>query len=229
MFRELESLFVSRFAEVSTAANAEEALEIARASPPDIALLDFTLPDVGGETLCRALHRTPGCAHCVIILITSGDPGEHARAVRAGAADVLAKPLSRMALVTSVKRFARNPDHPAGLPRVDVSVPVLLRDSQAERPGTARNLSRGGMFIEGSWLPPEGTEFTLEFSLPEAGRRLSPLAELVWRRLEPAAGSPGIGVRFLGLDGRSSRDIEAFVHERTLPDSGTQRVARTLA
>jgi len=223
LFRELESLFLSRYAKVSTAASAEEALEIARADPPDIALLDFHIPDLGAERLCRALRKTPGCEHTAILFITSGEPTEHARAVHAGAADVLAKPLSRMALVASIQRFLSDPEHPRGLPRVDLSLPVLLRGAEGQRGGTVKNLSRGGMFIEAGWLPPADEEFSLEFSLPEVGRRLSSTAALVWRRLEPSSGTPGIGVRFLGLDGRSARELEAFVYERALPEPVAER------
>ena len=73
-------------------------------------IVDFDMPDMRGDNVCRAvkadrdLHRTP------VILVTSGQSAEdHARAVRAQADDVLTKPLSRIqpALVFSVVQYSR--------------------------------------------------------------------------------------------------------------------------
>ncbi len=75
MFRELESLFLAGAGTVLGASTGAEALEIARREQPDVLVADLDMPDMDGETLCRAikadrdLHRTP------VILVTSGRTG----------------------------------------------------------------------------------------------------------------------------------------------------------
>ena len=55
MFRDLESVFLSRYGRVLTAANGAEALETVRREQPDVVVLDFHLPDIDSETLCQRI------------------------------------------------------------------------------------------------------------------------------------------------------------------------------
>lgn len=213
MFRELEVLFLSRFGRVVPVASAVEALAFLRRETPDVVVLDQGLPDAPAETVMRALREAAATRDVPVIAVTGGRAREHERAVRTGAVDVVAKPLTRRVLIGSVRRFLRNPDV-RGLPRVPVDAPVHLWNARRETWGVARNLSRGGMFIESGWLPPAETEVHLDFRLPEGSSPLSPTARLVWRRLRPVDGAPGMGVRFLALDGAAARHLDAFVHER---------------
>lgn len=213
MFRELESLFLTRYGAVRTAASAAEALGLACQQVPDVAVVDLHLPDLAGDALCRELHDLPGGEICHVIVVTAGAPEEHARAVRAGAADVIAKPLSRDVLVESVRRFVATPGRPRGLPRVEVAAPVRIRAGDEERIATIRNLSRGGLFVESGFFPEEGSELSLDFHLPGRARRVAPTATPVWRRMRPNGGRAGLGLRFLALDGATSHDLDAFVRE----------------
>lgn len=210
MFRELETLFLSRFGRIVSVANAAEALERVRHDPPDIVVLDWTLPDRPAHEVLRALREGPATREIPVVVVTTGHAHDHAHAIRLGAADVVSKPLSRLVLVEAVRRFLRHPGT-RGLPRVPVETPVRLWNRQRETWGVARNISRGGMFIESDWLPPAETELHLAFDLESS--TLAPTAKLVWRRLRPVDGAPGIGVRFLALDGAAARRLDAFVHE----------------
>jgi uncharacterized protein (TIGR02266 family) len=217
LFRELEALFLARCGRVITAASGREALALAASEHPAVIVLDAHLPDVPGEEVCRLLKRPNPPHETPIVVVTgSGAADEHAAAIRAGADDVLAKPLSRMALVETVQRFTRFPE-PRGLPRVTVATPVHIRAASAEAWGTSRNLSRGGMFVEC-----EGDvgadEVDLEFRLPGSADPLCPSARVIWRR--PQAGAPtGLGVRFLELDAPAARRLDAYVHEWAHPDA----------
>lgn len=213
MFRELEILFLARFGRVVPVSSAAEALAFAARETPDIVVLDHRLPDAPIEEVMQALRDAPATRETPVIVVTSGRAEDHEAAIRAGAADVVTKPLSRTVLVESVRRFLRYPDV-RGLPRVCVETPVRVWNERREAWGTARNLSRGGMFIECDWLPPAETELRLAFRLDDPAAPIEPTAKLVWRRLRPVEGAPGIGVRFLALDGASSRRLDSFVHER---------------
>jgi len=221
MFREMESLFLCRYGRVLTAASGAEALEVVRRERPDVVVLDFHLPDIDGETLCRRIRafRPPEGASAVVA-ISSGDSRDHERAIRAGAADVLARPLSRLALVETVNRLVRFPEM-RGMARIDHAATVRVLMERQEHWGTMRNLSRGGMYIEASWSAPPESEMQLEFRLPEVGETLSPTAKVIWSRMRQDGVSAGMGVRFLALDAASARTLDVFVYERFVPETDT--------
>ena len=222
VFRELGSAFLVRLGTVLTASTGGEALEIARREQPAVMIVDFDMPDMCGDNLCRAvkadrdLHRTP------VILVTSGQCAEdHARAVRAQADDVLTKPLSRIQLGLSVSRLLGEERHLA-LTRVPLNETVrvrLVRD-EASSWGVMRDLSRGGIFVESTGKLPIDTEIDLDFRLPNARKPLRPTAQVMWAGLHARTRAPGMGLRFLALDRSSSHQIDSFVHQFTEPRSG---------
>jgi uncharacterized protein (TIGR02266 family) len=218
LFRELESLFLRRYGRVITAASGAEALETVRRERPDVVVLDFHLPDTDSEALCRQIRAlaTAGRAGAVVA-ISNGDSGVHERAIRAGAADVLSKPLSRLGLVETVNRLVRFPEM-RGMARVDHAATVRVLMEQQEHWGTMRNLSRGGMYLEASWLAPPDSEMQLEFRLPEVARPLSPTAKVIWSRIRANGVTAGMGVRFLALDAASAHTLDSFVYERFVPE-----------
>jgi uncharacterized protein (TIGR02266 family) len=221
MFREMESLFLCRYGRVLTAASGAEALETVRRERPDVVVLDFHLPDIDGETLCRRIRALrPAESASAVVAISSGDSRDHERAIRAGAADVLSKPLSRLGLVETVNRLVRFPEM-RGMARIDHAATVRVLMERQEHWGTMRNLSRGGMYIEASWSAPPESEMQLEFRLPELGTPLSPTAKVIWSRQRRDGLSAGMGVRFLALDAASAQTLDAFVYERFEPETDT--------
>ncbi len=219
MFREMESLFLCRYGRVVTAGTGAEALEAVRRERPDVVVLDFHLPDIDGETLCRRIRALrPAESTSAIVAISNGDSRDHERAIRAGAADVLSKPLSRLGLVETVNRLVRFPEL-RGMARIDHAVTVRVLMERQEHWGTMRNLSRGGMYIEASWSAPPESEMQLEFRLPEVGTTLAPTAKVIWSRRRRDGMSAGMGVRFLALDAASANTLDAFVYERFVPET----------
>ncbi len=214
MFRELGALFLARSGRVLTANNGYEALEVARREQPAVIVADLDMPCLGGDGLCLRVREDPDLAETPVILVVSGEEAEdRARAVRAGADDVIAKPISRTSLLYAVNRFLYS-GPPRGLARVDVDARVQIWCDAEQHPGTARNLLRGGIFVEADVPVTTGAEVELEFELPEAGLRLAPTAEVVWRRERNNGDPAGMGLRFLAMDGHSAREIDTFVYER---------------
>ncbi len=229
LFRELESVFLARLGTILTASTGTEALEIARREQPEIMIVDFDMPDMCGDNLCRAikadrdLHRTP------VILVTSGHSAEdHARAVRAQADDILMKPLNRIQLGLAVSRLLGEDRHLA-LARVpfDEDVRVRLVRADAYSWGVVRDLSRGGVFVESMGKLPLDTELDLDFRLPDLNKPLRPTAQVMWAGLHPKSRTPGMGLRFLALDRSSTQQIDSFVHQYTIPRSGKLAAAGT--
>ncbi|MFG1878879.1 response regulator transcription factor [Sphaerisporangium sp. NPDC049003] len=88
---------------VGEAADGEEAVAVALASRPDIALLDIEMPVTDGiaaaERICR---EVPGCR--VMILTTFGRPGYLRRAMEAGAAAFMVKDSPARELAAAIRR-----------------------------------------------------------------------------------------------------------------------------
>lgn len=219
MFRELESLFLARCGRVLTAADGFEALEIARRERPDVMVVDLDMPGMAGDELCRRVKADPDLGEIPVIVVTGRDAGsEHARAVRAGADDVVEKPINRVSLIQSVNHFMRLAMR--GLVRVPLETDVDLTLPAKESHGRSVNVSRGGIFVETDLgCPAPDTQLRLSFALPESALRIAPTARVVWRRFETEGLRPGMGLQFLELDRESARQLDEYVYARSaLPD-----------
>jgi CheY-like chemotaxis protein len=212
LYRELEAHYLSRIGKVRTAGNAAAAMRSIELRRPHVAIVSLDLADRPGEELVAELRETPRTASLPVVALTRGSPAEHARAVRAGARDVLTRPLAHSLLVQTVNRLLATPYGPQGLPRATVKRPVRFWDVAHFSSGTLRNVSRGGCFVESDdWLPGEGHELNVDFALPGFAEKFALTAQIVWRRLLPSRGRRGAGLRFLELDGGTARALGHFV------------------
>ena len=81
--------------EVIEAGTGEAALDVIRAAPVDIAILDMNMPGGNGLNICRAIRRDPSYAATVVIVITANDATEaEQQALDASADAFLAKAFS---------------------------------------------------------------------------------------------------------------------------------------
>lgn len=213
LMRELGALFLARAGRVITAANGEEAVAVAHLEAPDLIVADVRMPGIDGATLCRILKQDPQLgAPRVVLLAATGDADERERAVRAGADDVLPKPIDRVALLDSARRLLANA--PRGLPRVPISVPIEIRHRHDAWEGLGRNLSRGGVFVESQRIVPPPIELALTMRLPESDALVASTAQVMWARERPRGHSSGMGLRFLALDRGAARALSEWVEER---------------
>jgi len=93
--------------EVATAANGTAALDLARASPPDVVVLDVMMPGIDGIEVCRRL-RTFSDAY-VIMLTARVDEIDTLVGLSVGADDYLTKPFSSRVLVARIRTLLRRP------------------------------------------------------------------------------------------------------------------------
>jgi two-component system phosphate regulon response regulator PhoB len=91
----------------------EEAIKIARAKTPDLALLDLMLPDMDGLEICRILKNDKATAHIPIIMVTAkGEETDIVTGLELGADDYITKPFSPRVLVTRIKAVFRKKSPP---------------------------------------------------------------------------------------------------------------------
>ncbi len=87
-------------------ADGGQALAVARAEPPDLAVLDVSMPGATGLEVCAALRSEPATSGCRVLLLSAGaSPDDVARGLSAGADAYLPKPFRVAELVVRVREL----------------------------------------------------------------------------------------------------------------------------
>lgn len=78
---------------IEEAAGNDEALAKARATRPDLVLVDRTMPDSDGPTVVKALRQN-GCRATVLLMVTESEKPDVTEALRCGADGHIVKPFT---------------------------------------------------------------------------------------------------------------------------------------
>ncbi|HHU09951.1 MAG TPA: response regulator transcription factor [Intrasporangiaceae bacterium] len=89
---------------VATAADGPATVRRAKATRPDVLVLDLNLPDLRGDEVCRALGDLPTR---ILILSASGEQADVLAAIKAGATGYLVKSAHPEEIVEAVRATAR--------------------------------------------------------------------------------------------------------------------------
>ena len=115
--RLLEALLASDGHDVTTAGDGAEALRLVRAEPPDLVLMDVTMPNADGLEACRAMKQDPATRLIPVVLVTSlDDAASRIRGIEAGADVFVIKPLNapelraRLSSLLRIKRYTDDLD-----------------------------------------------------------------------------------------------------------------------
>ncbi len=98
--------FTLRFAgyEVFTAANGEEAVDLAPKVSPDLILMDVRMPRMTGYEACRIMKLNPDLRDIPIVFLSAkGQEAEIQQGLEVGAEEYLLKPFAPDQLTTHVK------------------------------------------------------------------------------------------------------------------------------
>ena len=122
-------LLRARGYDVSTATTGYAALESIDRQPPQLVILDLTLPDIDGIEVCRRLRE--GRAMPIVVLSARGAEQDKVAALDAGADDYVTKPFGVEELLARVRVALRRTDAapaPAGrIVRRDLTIDVDRR------------------------------------------------------------------------------------------------------
>jgi len=104
----LMRVFAEQQFAIRIAPNGALALQSILVQPPDLVLLDLSLPDQSGFELCRQLQADPETRHIPIIFISAQTESEaKAKAFRLGGVDFISKPFEAVELLARVHNQLR--------------------------------------------------------------------------------------------------------------------------
>ncbi len=99
---------------VSVAITGKQALEMARRDPPDLVAMDILMPEMDGYETATQFKSSPSLAGIPLVGVSSfAMVGDRAKALNAGFAGYIEKPINPDTFAQEVKRFLKDePTHP---------------------------------------------------------------------------------------------------------------------
>ncbi|HYF61257.1 MAG TPA: response regulator transcription factor [Herpetosiphonaceae bacterium] len=117
---------------VITAADGVTGLDLARAEPPDLLILDVMLPKLDGFSVCRILRRETNLP--IMMLTARQDEVDRIAGLELGADDYVVKPFSLGELLARVRAILRRSDRqPTGVERELLTAEGLRVDTGSRR------------------------------------------------------------------------------------------------
>jgi DNA-binding response OmpR family regulator len=156
---------------VNASYDGAEGLKAALSDPPDLIILDLSLPTLDGLSILAQLRQANSPAR-VLILTARGEVEDRVRGLKAGADDYLAKPFSLEELAARIEALGRRGATPTAAD--------LLKVADLHMDVQHRRVTRGGRLIA---LSPREFD-VLQVLMQEPGRVFSrtELCERVWQR-----------------------------------------------
>lgn len=102
----LEFLMKQSQYQVCTAKDGDEAIHAIEKAPPDLVLLDVSMPKQNGYQVCETIRANPHWQHIRIIMLTAkGRDIEREKGLALGADEYITKPFSIQEVIDKVKKF----------------------------------------------------------------------------------------------------------------------------
>jgi two-component system KDP operon response regulator KdpE len=140
ILRALKTILREREFRVTTAGSGEEGLALAAAEPPDLVVLDLSLPKMDGIEVCARLREWTQIP--ILVLSVRGGERDKVAALDKGADDYLTKPFGIEELLARIRVGLRHAAHAKGTPSVvitsgavviDLSTRQVMREGEAVR------------------------------------------------------------------------------------------------
>jgi len=92
---------------IESALSGEQALAMVRREPPDLILLDISMPGINGFEVCRQLKGDAAVSHIPVVFLTAAyvDLRSKVRGLDLGADDYLVHPVDDLELATRIKNL----------------------------------------------------------------------------------------------------------------------------
>jgi two-component system, cell cycle response regulator DivK len=91
--------------DVREARNGQECLDLARANPPDLIMVDLSMPGLDGWEVFKELKANSSTAHIPCVAVTAHTDRDRIRALQSGFSDFVGKPFRTEELLRTVARL----------------------------------------------------------------------------------------------------------------------------
>jgi CheY-like chemotaxis protein len=91
--------------DVREARNGQECLDLACENPPDLIMVDLSMPKLDGWEVFKALKANSSTAHIPCVAVTAHTDRDRARALQSGFSDFVGKPFKTEELLMTVARL----------------------------------------------------------------------------------------------------------------------------
>jgi two-component system response regulator MtrA len=150
--------------EVDLVGRGDEVMEIFRASPPDLVLLDIMLPGIDGIEVCKQIRAESMVP--IVMLTAKGETTDIVKGLEFGADDYIVKPFQPGELIARIKtRLRRVPSSTASLNLGEVSIDFVAHE--VKRDGRVIALTRLEFDLLAALAREPGRVFTRDALLSE--------------------------------------------------------------
>jgi CheY-like chemotaxis protein len=216
LFLELEKNFLKRSpVRIITAANGNEALEVARNERPDLIFMDIHMPGMDGVTCCGKIKDDPElCSIPVVMVSTSAKDEDLALCRQAGCDDYITKPIDRRIFLEKARSFLEAIDRRET--RITYQTPVSFAINGTKHDGLSCDLSCGGIYVATEAELQEKLTVDLTITLPHGECPvIAAQGTVAWEnsgtnRRKPALPA-GFGVEFIEMRESDSRHLQTFI------------------
>jgi two-component system, OmpR family, response regulator MtrA len=150
--------------EVDLVGRGDEVMEIFRATPPDLVLLDIMLPGIDGIEVCKQIRAESMVP--IVMLTAKGETTDIVKGLEFGADDYIVKPFQPGELIARIKtRLRRVPSSTAALTLGEVSIDFVAHE--VKRDGRVIALTRLEFDLLAALAREPGRVFTRDALLSE--------------------------------------------------------------
>lgn len=220
LFLELEKSYLEECGyDLVTATSGEETLRRIDELAPDIVLLDFYMPGMNGDDVCKTLKKSERWQNLPVIMVTAaGQMEEIQQCLESGCDDYVTKPVDKQELQEKIKRLLGMVDHQTS-ERINLSIPVTIQADGRAYQAQTRDISLTGTYLQSDARVTENCPVDLRLSFPD-GETLRLLGKV--KRNNPETGD-GFGVYFIHPGEKELETLEKLVQGdiKSLNDEGS--------
>ncbi len=190
-----------------TASSGEETLQRLERIAPDVLLLDYYMPGINGDDVCRTIRNNPQWEKLPILMVTAaGKAHEIQSCIDAGCDDYICKPVNKEELREKIERLlgrvTRRREE-----RVAVKIPVQVQAGETINVSRAEDISRNGMYLKSPTILKENSVVSLKLEGVEGD-----LISLYGKVKRTDRGKSGqYGVYFIYPDQQSKEKLDQLV------------------
>ncbi len=205
----MKSMLEPMGCDVIALSDSREAAQLVDHQKLDGVFLDAGMPHLDGFQLTELIRKSKSNSRIPVVMLTGRDDAESMRrGFKSGISFFLGKPITKERLeklfhvmrgpmMAEKRRYLRIPFHTT----------VTCEWAKKSVKLDSKNISAGGMLLEPNPALAVGTEFDLEFALPQVQEHLTVRAEVLH-----TTERDGIGIQFLNLSPQDRETIENYIN-----------------